>query len=48
MPDRLFLSTIAELFAAGLLLIVSFSDVAAPAAWSRLFQDAFRHPTADP
>lgn len=40
------LQVAAELFGAGVLLITSLSHIAAPRAWSRLFQDAFRHPAA--
>jgi hypothetical protein len=46
MPNQFSFSTAAELFAAGSLLIVSCSHVVAAGAWSRLFQDAFKHPAA--
>lgn len=46
MPNITSLATLAELFAAGLLLIVCCSHVIAPRAWSRLFQDALQYPGA--
>lgn len=36
----------AELFTSALLLITCLSHITAPAQWSRLFQDAFKHPAA--
>jgi len=46
MPTHISLPLAAELFAEGLLLMTCISHVAAPGAWSRLFQDAFKHPAA--